>query len=710
MLKQPPCAFNASVGFAIVLAVLGALGGAHAQSTQTLPSITVQGDGEDFLPPAAPGGQAATGGRLGMLGNVDVLDAPVTINSYTSQVIQEKQARTLADVLQNDPSVRFTTNSGHMLEHFTIRGLDVSGPSVALNGLYGIAPKGHIPTEFLERVEVLRGPSGLLSGMAPVDNLGGTVNVVTKRATAEPITNFTTSYSSDSYFQGHADVGRRFGDDQRLGLRFNGAYGSGDTGVADQKKGRRLGALALDYQGDNWGLALDAYTSREKIENGSQGMYGLVATRRAVVGLGELVDVPDADSNMFKGTHGTYEDNGFALRGDLKLNDNLSAYAAVGAANSSGKGLMFGTRVIVTDPDGTAAGYVYNVNTVTRGRTAETGLKGRFNTGGVVHNVVASASWLNYKEGTANNPNEGWPQNIYNPVAPPMFPDDPGVPDYSVDNVMTSFALADTLDIAEGRVLLTLGARLQRVRQKLADYDESRLSPSVGVVVKPWGENTSLFANYMEGLSPGETVPDNGQYVNAGQTFKPLQTKQAEVGVKQRLGGFTHSVSAFQIDRPTVIDEDVDGGRMMVEGGKQRLRGVEWSMFGKITPSLSVLGGISYLDARQRDTGLRTFAAPKWTANLGLDWETPVTGLSVGGRVVYTGKQWADTGNTLELPDWHRFDLNARYATKVAGTPVTFNLYVENVTDRQYWSGLFTSGYLMPASPRTIRLAATFQF
>jgi len=42
--------------------------------------------------------------------------------------------------------------------------------------------------------------------------------------------------------------------------------------------------------------------------------------------------------------------------------------------------------------------------------------------------------------------------------------------------------------------------------------------------------------------------------------------------------------------------------------------------------------------------------------------------------------------------------------------PVTFNLYVENLTGREYWSGLFSDGYLMPASPRTVRLAATFQF
>src|SRR5690606_34452923 len=110
------------------------------------------------------------------------------------------------------------------------------------------------------------------------------------------------------------------------------------------------------------------------------------------------------------------------------------------------------------------------------------------------------------------------------------------------------------------------------------------------------------------------------------------------------------------------------------------------------------------------DTDKDSFAVPEWTANMGLQWATPINGLSIGGRVVYTGKQWANSANTLRLPAWHRYDLNAKYETKIASTPVTFNLYVENLTDRQYWSGMFADGYAMPSSPRAIRLAATFSF
>lgn len=661
----------------------------------------------EALPAPAAGGKAAWGARLGLLGNVDILDAPVSATSYTQQVMEDQQARTLADVLQNDPSVRFTTNSGHMLEHFRIRGLDVNGPSVALNGLYGMAPKAHIATELLERVEVLRGPSTLLGGMSPDSNLGGTINLVTKRAGNQPVTDLTTSYSSKSYGQVHADVGRRFGNDGALGVRFNGAYGAGETGVAGQEKGRRLGALALDYQGAQWRLSLDAYSGREKIENGSQAMYGLTATRGKVVGLGQLVPVPDSDSNAFRGTQGTYGDDGLVTRAELQINPDWSAYAAAGATNSRGQGLMFGTRMIVTKPDGTATGYVYHVDTQTRDRVVETGLRGRFTTAAVTHNLNASFSVLEHKDGSSSIASEGWAQNIYHPVTPP-FPTAPAAPSFSIDNLLTSLALTDTLELSEGRVLLTLGARLQNVDQKKAGYEKSRLSPSAGVVVKPWGPDTSLYANYMEGLSPGQNVPINQGYVNEGESFKPITTRQVEVGAKLRQGALTHTFSAFQIDRPTLI-KSRDGTRLF-EGGKQRLQGLEWSAFGQITPTLDLLGGISHLKAKQRDTGFDSYGVPDWTANVGLEWATPIPGLSVGGRVVHTGKQWVNAANTLQLPAWQRLDLNVKYKTKLAQMPVTVNAFVENLTDRGYWSGLFADGYAMPASPRTLRLAATFSF
>ena len=690
-----------------VLALLTCSASAWAQSsegeapseTRVLPQVEVHSAGLDgnTLPPEAPGGHAATGARLGILGNTAIIDAPVTVNAYTRQLMEDQQAMTLADVLQNDAAVRFTTNSGHMLENFTIRGLEIPAMDIATNGLYGIAPASHVPVEMLERVEVLRGPSALLSGIPPSASVGGTINLVTKRAAAKPLTELTTTFSSHSYGQVHADVSRRFGPESRLGLRVNAAYGKGEAGAKDEEKGRQLGALALDWQGDRARFWLDAYSSRETIDNGSPGMFNFVR------GVGKLLAPPPGDVNGFRGSHGDYRNNGAMLRTEVDLNNQWQAYAALGGAEGDGNGLMFGTRSIVTGLDGTSQGFIYNVATKSRRSSLDTGVIGNFTTGAVTHRLQLAYNYVRFKEATANVANTGYRQNMYDPITP-VFPSAPQSVKYNVDNKMQSLVVADTLKMLDDRLLFTLGLRLQKVEQDLAHYSAQRLSPSLGVVVKPWGKDISLFANHMQGLQPGQTVGVG--YDNEGQTFKPMQTKQTEVGAKFQTGGFTQTVSAFQIERPTLVAE----GKSLVEGGKQRLRGVEWSAFGEIVPKLSFLGGVSYNRARQLNTGLDTFAVPEWTANLGLDWVTPVPGLGVGGRVVYTGTQWSDSTNKIRVPSWHRFDLNARYATQIASYPVRFNAAIENVADKRYWSGVFSDGFVMPAAPRTYRVSATVAF
>lgn len=140
------------------------------------------GLGASDLPEAYSGGQVATGARLGLLGDTQIMDTPFNITSYTAQTIENQQSGTVGAVLRNDPSIRFSTGEGHAYENFMIRGFSLDSAELALNGLYGMAPDGHVPTEFLDRVEVLKGPGALLSGMAPSGGVGGVINLVPKRA------------------------------------------------------------------------------------------------------------------------------------------------------------------------------------------------------------------------------------------------------------------------------------------------------------------------------------------------------------------------------------------------------------------------------------------------------------------------------------------------------------------------------------------------
>jgi len=707
----------------IVLALLAASAGSAVMAQSEVPAgalaqaqmpalaqIEVRDKYErEDLPVLAPGRKAAKGARLGILGATSIVDAPVHVNAYTRELAEDWSALSLQDVLENDAAVVFTTNKGHLLQNFNLRGLDVTAMDIATNGLYGIAPANSVPIEMFERVEVMRGPNVLLSGMPPLASVAGSVNMVTKRALAEPIADLTATFVSDSYLQAHADVGKRFGPEKRLGLRFNGVYGSGDMGAQDERQKRRVGALGLDYLGDRAGFSLDLYSSVNKISNGSPGMFNFLGTG-AIRGVGSLLAPPKGDVNMFRGTHGEYDNSGMLARAEVDFTQNWQGYFAVGASQAEGNGLLFGTRAIVTGADGSTRGAIYNVHTESERRTAEAGVIGKFDTGSVQHRLQLSFNILKHKEGTNNTACAYcYTTNMYNPVTP-VFPAAPQWRGHTVENEFRSIALADVMGFANDKLLLTLGLRHQTVKTPLvngvvSNYSESRLSPMAGLVVRPWGDNVSLFANYTEGLEPGRIVGTG--FANAGDSLDPTQTKQGEIGVKLQAGETTHTLSAFRIQKPSII---TNASNYQVLDGEQRLRGLEWSAFGKLTPTLSLLGGVEYIKARQVNTGRETYGVPELRARVGMDWDTPVQGLSVGGRVLHTGSQWIDSGNRLRAPSWSRLDLVTRYQTKFGATPVRFNASVENVTDKNYWIGTFGDGFVMPGAPRTWRVSATVSF
>lgn len=119
------------------------------------------------LVPAFRGGQVARGSRVGILGNKNNLESPFSNTAYTNRLIQDKHARSVGDVLQNDPTVRIARGFGNFQESYFIRGFASESDDTMYNGLYGILPRQYIATELFERVEVQKGASAFLNGMAP---------------------------------------------------------------------------------------------------------------------------------------------------------------------------------------------------------------------------------------------------------------------------------------------------------------------------------------------------------------------------------------------------------------------------------------------------------------------------------------------------------------------------------------------------------------
>ena len=73
-------------------------------------------------------------------------------------------------------------------------------------GLYGILPTYSPMAEIAERVEVLKGPSAMLTGLPPGDAIGGSINIVPKRAPDDGLTQLTANYLSSGQVGGHVTL------------------------------------------------------------------------------------------------------------------------------------------------------------------------------------------------------------------------------------------------------------------------------------------------------------------------------------------------------------------------------------------------------------------------------------------------------------------------------------------------------------------------
>ncbi len=612
------------------------------------------------LPAPYAGGQVATGGRVGMLGNRSVMDTPFNQTNFTEQAIKDQQARSIADILYSDPSVRPTFGGGGNTERFMIRGFPAQNRDFMFNGYFGLTPFGRVGLEGIERVELFKGPSGLINGMTPFGSVGGTVNLVPKRAKDTPITDLTLNYLSDARFGGHADIGRRFGDNKEFGVRVNVAGRGGDAPIDFLHDQFAIGTIGLDYRGERFRWEADLGVQQQKMNGQNQ-----------TISVAAGFPIPEAPRNRNnyaqRWTESNFTDYYGATRAEFDLSENVTLFAGGGAHALDYTAIN--TYATLLNPTGAISNFTTPQTGLFAYNTGDVGARAKFDTGPVGHQFVVSATGLQqtFYSGSGSTPFVP-NSNIYNPVYSPMpFFANYGTRPKISDTVLTSVAVADTASFFGDRIQLTGGGRYQNVDAKNFNavtgavstaYDQGRWSPAVGIVVKPI-QNVSLYANYIEGLQQGATAPATAN--NAGQTFAPFVSAQTEAGVKVDFGKVTVTTSVFEITQPSTVTV----ANVFSVNGEQRNRGVEINTFGEVAPGLRVLGGAAYIDGRLTKTqggindGHYAVGVPTTTVNIGGEYDIPYSSLTVTGRVIYTSYQFVDQANTQSIPDWTRVDLGA---------------------------------------------------
>lgn len=697
-------------------AASAAAAGAPADGAVVLDTVTLTGAGVGGLPAAYAGGQVATGSQLGMLGDKDVMDTPFSTVAYTEKYVADRQAQSISQVIAaTDPAVFTSGSTGMLTDSYAIRGFGVAIADASVGGLYGVTPYWRASPEMFERVEVLKGPSALLNGMPPGGSVGGSVNFVPKRAPDAPLNRVTLTYMNDAQFGTHVDVARRFGDNKEFGLRFNGVYRDGEGAVKDQEKGTRLLALGADWQGERVRLSADLYYSKDLVDGANRG-----------ISLAPGIDVPSPPSPETllspTWTFSRTKDSAAIVRGELDVTDDVTAYAAYGISRTDFDALAASTYQVFNEA-GDFRNNVSHQRFIDHKRSADIGVRGRFDTGEIRHEWAVNATHYRSEEKFGflrNMMPEDWITNIYHPVWGPAV--DRGFSDAPLSKTsavkMTSIGIADTLSFAEDRAQLTVGLRRQSVVSdtfdpvtgaRTARYDASATTPAVALNYR-LSDRISVYGNYIEGLSQGTTAPATAE--NAGEVFPPYKTRQKEIGLKWDMGNLTQTISLYDIRKPGSYTDPVSN--VFSFGGEQRNRGAEWSFFGELRPALRLMGGVGYVEPKLTKTaggvneGKLATGVPKLQAKIGAEWDVAaVQGLTLLGNATYISKQYIDAENTQSVPGRTVFDLGARYVTEVADHPLTVKASLTNVTNKAYWATTLSSGL---GAPRTFLLSASMEF
>lgn len=664
------------------------------------------------------GAQAASEAQLGVLGDRGVFDTPFSTSGYTDQLIRDQQARSLADVIANDPSVRLASSRYSETESFVIRGFQTA--TTLFNGLPGLVDLRQPFLDGIERVDVFKGPSALVNGAS--QEVGGTINLVPKRAEDGGTRRFTLGYVGDAQGEAHLDVGGRWGDAKQWGLRANVGLRYGDTPVDNQLDRAGIGILAFDYRGERLRVSLDAsYQDRR--------LLAAPSSFSVVPGFG-IPRAPDLDDNIFDRSTTFRKRNGLGVvSAEYDVTDRITLFAAGGHQHS--RDLYAGPSSYaptIIAPDGTTEVLVLPYASVENQYVGRIGARAKFTTGPVSHAVTVSAESFLDRFAVGSAGYETLTTNIYDPrpLAPEVVPHPQAAVQYTLRITNRSLVIADAASIADGRVTLIAGVRRVTIGSirgdpagaVVSDYRESRVTPAVALLVKP-APRLTLYGNYIQALQRGPTAPLGS--ANANEVFPPSVAKQYELGAKYEIGraaGVT--LAAYSITQPSSLTDPAT--RIFSVDGEQRNRGLELTAFGEIVPGIRVLGGASRIDAvqvRTEDTdgdgrgdldGRKAPGVPDWQVNLGGEWDVAaLPGLTLTGRVIYTSREYVDPDESRTIPGWTRYDVGVRYTAVVGGKPLAFRATVENVTDHDYWSSAIGS-LLALGAPRTVLLSVTRDF
>lgn len=653
---------------------------------------------------ATPARRAQSSSRLGL----SVLETPRSVSVIDGALLEQQMATTERDVLRNASGVSARTEYYGSYSQFAIRGLWANNIN---NYLRDGAKFSHLldpPLFNIDRVEVIKGPAALEFGqVAP----GGLINYVSKRPQAEALRTVKIGAGSHGWRSADFDLTGPLNADGTLRYRLDGGASRGGSFV-DGNTPRKQGiAGSLEWQ-----ITPDTVWRAQAETQSSEGVstVGLAVPDPKNPRSADVLPVGAFYGERWLNTEGSLRfystelqhrfANGIEGRVHLSRNEtnrNVNLPSPMGPV-TNGK---------VTRGYWLAPGQEYTSD------TALAELRAKVQTGAVQHQLLAGLDWRANAGiyGAVTRGNLGT-IDLYNPIAglvPPVA--STGVTRLSTDARNTGLFVQDRLTLGDFGLLL--GLRHDRFKDAYTTpvTDLSKTQPSAALTWQP-RPGSMVYASHARSFQA-----NSGTLVWGAQSAPPSEGKQLEVGWKQEWldQRLMTTVSAFDLEFTNAPANDPAHPGYSVLTARQRIKGIELELQGRITPGWTVTANASFHDPKVlsdtvagANVGNRVGLATRRTASLWTQYRLPqLPGLWVGGGLVHQGDKFTANDNLWRLPGYTVADLAVGYQF-AGGVRIQANL--KNAGNRRYYldGSTTAAGFaaVVPGTPRSLQVSLDYTF
>lgn len=733
-----------SIMCSLILGVSAAPVSAETIETFNLDEMVVESSRNHKTP--LPGGFNNDSSRVGLLGETPVIKAPFTVQSITEDTVSKMAMpnQDLDTVLSNVPAIR--TGTSPIKTDFSIRGLATNASAYLVNNIPGffIMATGPI-TNTVGSIDAMIGPAATLNGSTPSFQANylsgatpGAIYLNTKRAGEDDFIKYTQTFGGHGDYGEYLDISQRFGKDRNIGVRIYGQYDDGGLAISGAGQRKKNLFANVSYEGE---------TTKTNVFGGYYDQKFMGTERRFVLDKSatKFPDAPDA-SKSFDDPKVMHQDtNGYmlTLNHQKKLSEHVNWFVNAGMNQSVVRRFIYKGELTIRE-NGDVMGKGTNPwsdHIYIQNQYLQTGLKGDFMTGMAKHNVAVSVDRSHRKyyksfKTTTDLYTEG---NIYTGLIlkPGIYGADESTSlrkRFNQEETVVSLNFMDKIEI--GKFTL-VGALSRRHGDYLPGYGpktnkegpnykkelkDSNWAPTYGLSYAPT-DKLSFYAAQSTAKNRGSFVDDDGDTLNANEYLDSQRLKNTEFGIKAKPNeNLSMSLAYFDMTQPNTLKtySTANPKKYWVSNnGKNRFKGVDFSIDAKLADKWNTFGGFEWLNAKQEVTtekkfeGLPTDGSVKWSGVWGLEYK-PDEDTSFTSRLSYTGTGkfvHVETARVLDIPSHVTLDLFASHKTKINNLPVKFTAACYNVTNDSHWiAQVGQSNRFVINNPRSFMLSAEFEF